>query len=144
MSNASVTWKQGLSFTGTADSGFTLDLSGRAAAGGSEDGFRPTELLLVGLAGCTGMDVISILQKKRQYVTSFQVKVSGQKAKTHPTVFTYIQVHYILSGPDLDPQAIEQAIALSRDKYCSVSAMLDKTAVIEYTYEILAEVPTWT
>lgn len=144
MSNASVTWKHGLSFTGTADSGFTLNLSGSAAAGGDEDGFRPTELLLVGLAGCTAMDVISILQKKRQHVTDFQVKVSGQKALTYPTVFTHIQVHYVLGGHTLDPQAVERAIELSKDKYCAVSAMLGKTAVIEHTYEIVADVPAYT
>ena len=143
MSNASVTWKHGLSFTGTADSGFTLNLGGSAAAGGAEDGFRPMELILVGLAGCTGMDVVSILQKKRQNVTDFQVKVSAEKARTYPTVFTHIQLHYLVSGPGLDPQAVERAIELSKDKYCSVSAMLEKTAVIEHTYEILADVPEY-
>jgi putative redox protein len=143
MSNASVTWQHGLSFTGTADSGFTLNLGGSAAAGGDEDGFRPMELILIGLAGCTGMDVISILQKKRQNVTDFQVKVSAEKARTYPTVFTSIQVHYLLGGTNLDPQAVERAIELSKDKYCSVSAMLGKTAVIEHTYEILASVPEY-
>jgi putative redox protein len=143
MSNASVTWQHGLSFTGTADSGFTLNLGGSAAAGGDEDGFRPMELILIGLAGCTGMDVISILQKKRQNVTDFQVKVSAEKAKSYPTVFTHIQVHYLVSGHDLDPQAVERAIDLSKDKYCSVSAMLAKTALIEHTYEILTAVPEY-
>ena len=141
MSNASVTWKEGLSFTGTADSGFTLNLSGSAAAGGAEDGFRPTELVLVGLAGCTAMDVISILQKKRQNITDFQVKVSGEKAADYPTVFTDIKIHYIVTGHEIDPQAVERAIHLSAEKYCAVSAMLGKTAVIEHTYEILATKP---
>ena len=141
MSNASVTWKHGLSFTGTADSGFSLNLSGSATAGGDEDGFRPTELVLVGLAGCTGMDVISILQKKRQNVTDFQINVSGQKASDYPTVFTHIQIHYLITGTTIDAQAVERAIELSRDKYCSVSAMLDKTAVITHTYEILTTEP---
>jgi putative redox protein len=141
MNNASVTWKHGLSFTGTADSGFTLNLGGSAAAGGDEDGFRPMELLLVGLAGCTGMDVISILQKKRQSVTDFQVKIAAEKATTYPTVYTHIQIQYLFSGHDLDPKAIERAIQLSQDTYCSVSAMLGKTAVIEHTYEILADIP---
>jgi putative redox protein len=141
MNNASVTWKHGLSFTGTADSGFTLNLGGSAAAGGDEDGFRPMELLLVGLAGCTGMDVISILQKKRQSVTDFQVKIAAEKATTYPTVYTHIQIQYLFSGHDLDPKAIERAIQLSQDTYCSVSAMLGKTAVIEHTYEILTDIP---
>ena len=137
MSNASVTWKNGLSFTGTADSGFSLNLSGSAAAGGNEDGFRPTELVLVGLAGCTGMDVISILQKKRQEITDFQVQVSGQKAPDYPTVFTDITINYIVTGHNIDPKAVERAINLSADKYCAVSAMLDKTAVITHTHQII-------
>ena len=77
---AKVTWKSGFSFTATADSGFELPLGVSSEAGGADDGFRPMELLLVGLAGCTAMDVISILEKKRQQVTSFEVKTQGQRA----------------------------------------------------------------
>jgi putative redox protein len=129
---ASVTWRHDTNFTGTADSGFTINL-----ASGDGDGLRPMELLLISLAGCTSIDVVGILQKKRQQMTGYEVQVEGQRAADHPRVFTHIRVHYVISGRELDPQAIERAIELSRDKYCSVSAMLHQSAEVEYTYEIV-------
>jgi putative redox protein len=123
---------RGISLSGTADSGFRVDLAG---SGG--EGLRPMELLLISLAGCTALDVISILQKQRQDVTGLQVHVAGERATEHPRVFTDIQVHFLISGRDVNPKAVERAIALSRDKYCSVSAMLNKTAAIECSYEIV-------
>ena len=138
MQQASATWKEGMSFSGTADSVFTVAMSGSAAAGGAEDGFRPTELVLVGLAGCTGIDVMSILKKKRQTVTGLEVKVSAVKASEVPTGFTAIQIHYVVTGHEVAPAAVAQAVQLSAEKYCSVSAMLEKTAVVEHTLEVLA------
>jgi putative redox protein len=123
---------RGISLSGTADSGFSVDLAG---SGG--EGLRPMELLLISLAGCTALDVISTLKKQRQDVTGLQVQVAGERATEHPRVFTAIQVHFLVSGRDVNPKAVERAIALSRDKYCSVSAMLNKTAAIECSYEIV-------
>jgi putative redox protein len=134
---ASVTWQDGTSFTGTADSGFTLETGTNAA--GNKIGSSPMELLLISLAGCTAMDVISILQKKRQAVTDFQVQVEGDRAEDHPKLYTHLRVHYVVRGRDISPEAVERAIALSTDKYCSVSAMLNKAAVMEHSYEIIAD-----
>jgi putative redox protein len=133
---ASVTWKGKLSSTGTAGSGFTLPLDTSKESGGDDQGFRPLELLLVGLAGCTAMDVASILEKKRQNVTGFEVKVNGERAGDHPKVFTHILVEYIVSGKSLDPAAVERAVELSETKYCSANAMLRKAVVIDHKITI--------
>jgi putative redox protein len=135
---ASVTWEDGLTFKGTADSGFIVDLGGDPAVGGADDGFRPLELMLVSLAGCTGMDVISILRKKRQQVTDFKVAVEADRAGEHPKVFTAVRVHYTITGTDVDPKAVERAIELSETKYCPAQAMLVEAVPIKHTYEIRA------
>ena len=96
---ASASWQNNsLSFSGTAATGFVVPM------GSDDDGFRPMELLLVSLAGCTGMDVISILQKKRQDVTDFQVQIDSDRATDHPKVFTHIRVHYVVRGRNIDPK----------------------------------------
>src|SRR3990170_6330053 len=95
---AKVTWKGRLSFTGAADTGFELPLGASREAGGDADGFRPIELFSVGLAGCTAMDVISILEKKRQEVTAFEVQVRAARAAEHPKVFTAAEIEYHVSG----------------------------------------------
>jgi putative redox protein len=108
--DALVTWKGNLSFTGTADSGFTLPLGTEPAVGGDNDGFRPMELMAISLAGCTAMDVISILQKKRQEVTGFEVKVHAERTDKFPKVFTHVTVEYNIIGHNVDPVAVERAI----------------------------------
>ena len=113
---ASVNWDHGLTFTGTADSGFEIALGASPAVGGEDDGFRPLELMLVSLAGCTGMDVISILSKKRQDITGFRVRVDAERAEEHPKVFTAITVHYTVRGRNIDPAAVERAIELSETR----------------------------
>jgi len=135
--DAKVTWKGKMSFDGTANSGFALPLDTRVENGGDSSGFSPMELVLVGLAGCTGMDVIDILRKKRQDVTSFEVRVHGDRASDHPRVFNHITVEYILTGHNLDPTAVDRSVELSVTKYCSVQAMLGKTAQIEHKVTIL-------
>jgi len=130
--DARVTWKKGLSFDGTADaSGFTLPLGTDPAVGGANDGFRPMELILVGLAGCTGMDVISILAKKRLEVTGFEVRARGEQAPEHPKLFTKFSVEYVVTGQNIDRAAVERAVELSETKYCSVMATLRKAAPVE-------------
>lgn len=136
---ASVTMKQGMSFVGTADSGFSVDLGASPAVGGDDDGFRPMELMLISLAGCTAMDVISILRKKRQKVTGFEVRVSADQADEHPKVFTDILVTYIVHGPNVDPAAVERSIELSTTKYCPAQAMLTESVSIRHDYEIVEE-----
>src|SRR3990172_1055223 len=111
----SIKWDQGLSFDGRSGSGHTLRLDGK----GNVTGFSPMELLLMGLAGCTGMDVIDILRKKQQAVSAFEVKVSGIQCKEHPKVYTDIEIEYVVRGQNIDPKAVERAIELSQTKYCS-------------------------
>lgn len=104
-----------------------------------ETGARPMALILVGLAGCTAMDVVSILQKKRQAITSLQVKVSAERADDHPKVYTQIQIEYVVSGQGVDPKAVERSIELSRTKYCPAIAMLKKTAEITTSCRIIEQ-----
>ena len=114
-----------------------MPTTGTAAAGGENDGFRPTELLLVGLAGCTAMDVISILAKKKQNVSSFEVKAHGERATQDPKRFTSFLVEYVIKGDGIDPAAVERAVQLSEDRYCSVMATLRQAGPIERKITIL-------
>lgn len=134
--DAKVTWQGRMTFHGTADSGFIVPLGTDPAVGGDNDGTRPMELIALGLAGCTAMDVISILQKKRQQVTFFETLVHADRAAEHPKVFTHIRIEYVFEGHDLDPAAIERAIDLSVTKYCPAQAMLAQAAQITHTYTI--------
>jgi putative redox protein len=135
--DAKVTWKGKMSFDGTANSGFTVPLDTRVESGGDGSGSSPMELVLIGLAGCTAMDVIDILRKKRQEVTGFEVRVHGERASDHPKVFNQITVEYIFTGHAIDPAAVDRSVELSVTKYCSVQAMLAKTAQIEHKVTIL-------
>lgn len=134
---AKIIWDSDLTFTGTADTGFTVPLGGDPEVGGRDDGFRPMELIAVGLAGCTGMDVISILEKKRQEITGFEVQVDAQRAGDHPKIFTHTNVHYKVTGRDVDEEALKRSIELSETKYCPAQAMLREVAEIQHSYEIL-------
>lgn len=136
---AQVTWNGGMQFEGTADSGHKLILDSSPDVGGNDSGFRPMELLAISLAGCTAMDVISILRKKRQGVTAFEVKVDAQRANDHPHVFTEMKVTYVLRGRGIDPAAVARAIQLSEEKYCPAQAMLRQAAPITLAYEIIEE-----
>ena len=134
--DAKVTWKNRLSFTGSADSGFTVPLGTDPVVGGDNDGFRPMELIAIGLAGCTAMDTISILLKKRQEVTAFEVIVHAERAEEHPKVFTHITLEYLIEGHAVDTVAVQRAIDLSATKYCPAQAMLEKAARIEHKFSI--------
>lgn len=134
--DAKVTWQGRMSFTGSADSGFPVQLGTAPAVGGDNDGSRPMELIAMGLAGCTAMDVISILQKKRQDVTAFEVLVHAKRAEEHPKVFTHITIEYLIEGRKIDPAAVERAIELSETKYCPAQAMFSKLMPVELTYKI--------
>jgi putative redox protein len=134
-------WRDDLMFTGVSGSGFTVPLDAARTAGGHDMGAGPMELLLTALAGCTGMDVISVLRKKQQQVTAFEVQVEGVRADEHPRVWTEIWVKFIVTGHQVDPAAVERAIELSRDKYCGVSATLKHTATMHYSHEIIDAEP---
>jgi putative redox protein len=133
---AKVNWQGKMTFTGSAESGFQLPLGTDPAVGGDNDGFRPMELLAVGLAGCTAMDVISILSKKRQEVTDFEVQVHAGRATEHPKVITEAIIEYIVTGRSLDEAAILRAIELSAMRYCPAQAMFGKLMPIELKYHI--------
>jgi putative redox protein len=134
--NAKVIWNQAMSFTGSADSGFEVPLDADPGAGGNDNGFRPLELLAISLAGCTGMDVISILRKKRQDVTAFDVRVTTEQQAEHPHVFTLAKIFYVVSGHHVDEAAVLRAIELSALKYCPAQAMLSRAFPMEMFYEI--------
>ena len=130
--DASVVWKKGLSFTGTGlTTSFSVPMGADPQVGGENDGFRPPELLLVGLGGCTGMDVISILSKMKQEVTAFEVKVHGERASRDPKAFTGFVVEYVVTGKNIDRAAVERAVHLSETKYCGVMETLRKAGPVE-------------
>ena len=134
--NAKVNWKGKLSFTGTAGTGFEVPLGANPKVGGDNDGFRPLELMAVSLAGCTAMDVISILQKKRQEITDFRVEVDSERADEHPRVITEAVIEYHITGQDVDEKAVVRAIELSATRYCPAQSMLAQVFPIELKYFI--------
>jgi len=134
--NAKVTWSNGMSFTGSADTGFNVPLGADPSVGGANDGFRPLELMAVSLAGCTAMDVISIIRKKQQQVTAFEVQVSAEQQHEHPHVFTKAVITYLVTGHNIDEAAVLRAIELSAVKYCPAQAMLARSFPMDLVYEI--------
>src|SRR6266567_3976926 len=112
------------------------------SAGGT--GPKPIELIAIGLAGCTAFDVVTILrQKYHQKVTGYEVRVEADQAERPPQVFTNVRIHHVVTGFEMDPAALDQAIRLSEEKYCSVGAMVQKTASFHTTYEIVEETTEW-
>ena len=134
---ATVKLETGMRFEAEAGSGHHVILDAAAHGGGQNDGFRPMELLLVSLGGCTGMDVISILRKKRQQVTGYAVQVSGIRAEENPMVFVEITVVHIVTGHHIQPEAVARAIQLSEERYCGAGAMLGKVAHLTHTFRIV-------
>jgi len=134
--NAKVTWSKGLSFTGTADTGFTVPLGASPVVGGDNDGFRPMELIATGLAGCTAMDVISILLKKREQVTAFEVVAMTDRAESHPKVLTRATLEFHVTGHGISPDSVLRAIELSAEIYCPANAMFKQIMPIEIKYFI--------
>lgn len=128
---AQLKWSGGLQFVGRTGDGPAVILDN--AEGGS--GPSPMQLVLMGVAGCTAMDVISIMKKKRANVSEFRVDISGKRAGKHPKRYETINIEYVLKGKQIKPKAVEQAIHLSQTKYCSATASLN--ADITYTYQII-------
>lgn len=130
---------QGMRFVGTADTGFDVVMDSSVSVGGNNSGPRPMELILIGLCGCTAMDVISILRKKRQEVSKLEVRAHAGRADKHPKVFTDIELEYIVTGKDINPKAVERSIQLSADPYCPAQAMLGQVTNITTSYVIVEE-----
>lgn len=126
---------QGMHVAGTSGSGFTIDLDS-SAAGEEGVGAAPIESVLVALAGCTAMDVASILRKKRQVPAAYQIAVDAERTEEHPQVFTSIVVEHRVTG-DVDPEAIRRSVELSATRYCPVSAMLSRSVRIEHRYRLV-------
>lgn len=134
---ARVKWLQDVTFVVESGSGHALVVDGAPEYGGRNVGPRPMELLLMGLGGCTSFDVVNILKKSRQNVTSCEAELSAERADATPAVFTRIHVHFIVTGRGLKAVQVKKAIELSADKYCSASIMLGQAGVeITHDYEI--------
>ena len=126
-----------MSFIGKSDSNHWVIMDTTKKIGGEEASVRPMELILIGLGGCTGIDVISILNKMRVKLDKFEVNIEAEQAEDYPKVFRKIHIEYIFHGEDLKKENLERAIKLSQEKYCSVSAMLRNTAELTYLYKII-------
>lgn len=137
--HARVTWIKDMQFDGTADSGHHLTLDASPDHGGQNAGFRPMELLLIGAAGCTAMDVVALLRKMRQDFTGVEVAVEGHRREEHPKAFTRIHLVYTVRGHNLDRTKVERAIVLSQDKYCSATATMRGTAEVTWELNLVEE-----
>jgi putative redox protein len=133
---ATVQWKEDMIFLGMPDSGFPVQLDADSSFGGTNQGVRPMEMVALGLAGCTGMDVLSVLRKKRQRVTQFEVRLNAPRSAEHPKVFTSALITYIVTGTNVDEAAVIRSIELSMTKYCPVQVMLSQAFPMEIHYEI--------
>ena len=133
-----VRWHDGMSFVAETGSGHLVAMDGAPEAGGRNLAPRPMELVLAGTGGCTAFDVVMILKRGRQNVAGCEVKLTAERAETDPKIFTRINFHYAVKGTDLKAEAVERAIQLSSEKYCSASIMLGKSAVMTHTWEIVA------
>jgi len=132
-------WKGRMTFEGAGDSGFMQKMDSDLTVGGENTAARPMEFIVLGLAGCTGMDVISILQKKKQPVAGFQVQVHAQRVDEHPKVISSAVIEYLITGRDVDEAALLRAIELSAEKYCPAQAMLSKAFPMQLIYKIFDE-----
>jgi putative redox protein len=132
-------WVEGMAFMGEAGSGHAVMMDGAPEYGGRNIGIRPMEMLLIGMAGCTGFDVVQILKKGRENITGCDVEVEAERAATDPKVFTKIHLTYRVSGHGLSHAKAERAVTLSKEKYCSASIMLGATAEVTYTLEVTDE-----
>lgn len=136
---AQVKWTGGVAFEATADSGHVVIMDGAPESGGMNSGFRPMELVLVGLGGCTSFDVVGILKKSRQKVSGCVCELSAERADTTPKVFVRVHLHFVISGTDIEAARVERAVSLSAEKYCSAVAMFEKTATVTHDFEIIED-----
>ena len=128
---------QGITFVGKTDTNHWITMDGPENFYGSNAGIRPKELILISLAGCTGSDVVAILQKKKVNFTGFEINIEAEQQEEHPQVYTKIHLGYVFYGKNIQEKDVERAIELSQTKYCSVTAMLQKAVTIEHYYRIV-------
>ena len=134
---ATVDWTGNASFKATSGSGHSVQLDGPPDHGGENLGPRPMELLLMGVGGCSSFDVMSILKKSRQDVTTCHADLEAERSDALPAVFTHIHLHFVVTGKNLKENLVKRAVSLSAEKYCSASIMLEKAGVeISHTYEV--------
>jgi putative redox protein len=131
-----VSWKEHMTFVGMPDSGFAVQMDSDDSYGGTNNGVRPMEMIALGLAGCSGMDVLSILRKKRQNVTKFDVRVNAPRSHDYPKVFTNAVITYVVTGKNIDEAGVLRAIELAATKYCPAQFMLAQAFPMELRYEI--------
>ncbi len=139
--DATVKLLRKMAFDATSGSGHHLLMDAESRVGGENRGPRPMEFILLGILGCTAMDVISILRKKRQVVTDFEVKGHAERAEQHPKVFTHITVEYHVVGKDVQEKAVRRSIELSAVRYCPAQAMLKEKVPMRYLYYIYEDTP---
>ncbi len=132
-----VKWVDGMMFIGESDSGHAVVMDGPPELGGKNMGVRPMEMLLLGMGGCSSIDVVEILKKGRNDVKACVAEISAERADTIPKVFTKIHVHFVITGNDLKEATVERAIKLSAEKYCSAALMLQKAVEITHDFEII-------
>lgn len=134
---ANVRWTGAVSFVGRADSGHDVPIDGSPDVGGQNRGSRPMELVLMGMGGCTAVDLVLILRKQRQDVVDCLIELDAERAPAEPKVFTRVHVHFKIIGRGLDSKKVARAIELSAEKYCSASIMIGKTAKITHDFELV-------
>jgi len=134
---ARIKWVDGMTFIGESESGHAVVMDASPEVGGRNLGPRPMEMLLLGTGGCSSIDVMMILKKSRQAVSDCYVEMSAERAETDPKVFTKIHMHFVVKGKDIKPEAVEKAVKLSAEKYCSASIMLGATAQMSHDFEIV-------
>lgn len=137
---ARIKWLEGASFVAESGSGHAFVIDGPPDAGGRNLGPRPMEMVLMGTGGCTAFDVVHILRKGRHQISDCVVDIDAERADKDPKVFTRIHFHFVVNGRNLKPEAVERAIQLSAEKYCSASIMLARTAVITHDFEIVDQI----
>jgi putative redox protein len=136
---ARIKWVDGMTFIGESESGHGIVMDASPEVGGRNLGPRPMEMLLLGTGGCSSIDVMMILKKSRQAVSDCYVEMSAERAETDPKVFTKIHMHFVVKGKDIKPEAVEKAVKLSAEKYCSASIMLGATAEMTHDFEVVQE-----
>ena len=136
---AKIKWMQDVSFKGSSDSGHEVVLDGPKELGGKDLGMRPMEMMLIGMGGCTSFDVVTILKRSRQEITGCIAEIEATRADEIPKVFTSIHIHFLIKGIDLQEKAVERAVELSANKYCSASIMLGKSVKITHDFVISEE-----
>jgi putative redox protein len=136
---ARVQWLDGRAFVGESGSGHAVVMDGAPDSGGRNVGVRPMEMLLLGLGGCTAFDIVMILERMREKVTGLDIALEAERAGEDPKVFTHVKMISKVTGRNLKPANVERAVNLSAEKYCSASAMFEKTAKIEHSFEIIEE-----